>query len=73
MTMSKNVISGSGSLRSYSLYHYGNRKHINFNIKGSTFQGYDYDSGKHFSGTVSGNSVSLYDYEYSKYFNYAVY
>jgi hypothetical protein len=55
-----------------SLYHYGNKKHLNLEIKGSQFSGYDYDSGKHFSGSISGSAVSLYDYQTGRYYNFSI-
>lgn len=60
----------SGSLS--QLYDYGNRKHIDLEIRGDQFSGFDYASGKSFKGSVSGDSVSLYDYETSQFYNFTV-
>lgn len=63
-------VSGSGG-PNFSLYHYGNSRHINLRVDGESFQGYDYDSSSHFSGRVNGNSVSLYDYGTGSHYNFA--
>ncbi|MHA7635039.1 hypothetical protein [Corallococcus sp. M7] len=55
-----------------SLYHFGNKNHLELKIEGQQFSGYDYDSRKHFSGSVNGNSVSLYDYDSGKYYNFSI-
>ncbi len=65
-------IGGTGSVNSFSLYHYGNQKHLSLNLNGNQFSGYDYHKSSNFSGTVSGNSISLYDYESSQYFDYSL-
>lgn len=58
------------SLREFFLYHYGNAKHLSFEISGGRFQGYDYDSGRHYSGLVTGNLITFFDYEFLMRFNY---
>lgn len=64
-------ISGSGG-PNYSLYHYGDRHHVELKINGNRFDGFDYGSRRHFSGDVNGSSISLYDYETSRYYNYSL-
>lgn len=55
----------------YSLFHYGNRKHIDLVIESNQFNGFDYDCRKHFSGTITNRNISIYDYEFNKYYNYS--
>jgi hypothetical protein len=61
-------ISGSGSAGSYSLYHFGNGKHISLKVGENGFEGYDHDSGTRFSGSIEGGSVSINDREGPKTF-----
>src|SRR5262249_33839870 len=65
-------ISGPGGAGTFSLYHYGNLKHVDLSVQAEAFHGYDYDTGQHFTGTVRGASISLYDDDGGKYFTYAV-
>jgi hypothetical protein len=56
-----------------SLFHYGNRRHIQCNRSGTqVIDGFDYDTNRHFNVNVSGQAVSVYDYEHGQYFNYSV-
>lgn len=61
---------GAGGL--FSLYHYGNKKHITLEISKEHFSGYDYDSGQHFTGTVSEGAINLFDYGTGQYSQYAI-
>jgi hypothetical protein len=54
-------ISGSGSAGSYSLYHFGNGKHISLKMGENGFEGYDHDSGTRFSGSIGDGSISIND------------
>ena len=56
---------------SYSLYDYGESRHIDLEITGNDFEGYDYGSNSYFSGTISGSSVSFYDYQTGQYYNFS--
>lgn len=65
-------ISGNrGASNSYSLYDYGESRHIDLEIKGNNFEGYDYGSNSHFSGTITGSSVSFYDYQTGQYYDFS--
>ncbi len=56
-----------------NLYHYGEKKHIDFKSKdGGKFEGYDYGSNRHFEVTVRGNNADVYDYGESRYFSYSI-
>jgi hypothetical protein len=55
-----------------SLYHFGNRSHLNIESQGGDFHGYDFASRRHFNGRVTGSSVSIYDHETNRHYNYAV-
>jgi len=61
-------ISGSGSAGSFSLYHFGNGKHISLKLSEEGFEGYDHDSGTRFSGSIGEGSVSINDKEGPKTF-----
>ncbi len=67
-----NIIAGFGTVNSYSLYHYGTKKHIALEIKQANFTGYDYDSGKHFQGSVANTAINIYDYETGQYYNFSI-
>ena len=68
----KCYITGNVNSDRFSLYHYGNSKQVELDIKKMHFEGHDHDSKKNFSGEVKGSSISVYDYELSKNFNYSV-
>ncbi|MEO0026425.1 MAG: hypothetical protein ABIK54_06670 [candidate division WOR-3 bacterium] len=65
-------ISGYGEEDSYSIYHHGNRHHIELKIEGSGFEGYDYGSGSRFSGSVEGSSVVILDGQERKYYYFTI-
>jgi hypothetical protein len=55
-----------------SLFHFGNRAHIDFKMKSATkFEGYDYASKKHFECESKRGEVSLYDYDDGKFHSYS--
>jgi len=62
-------ISGSGTEGRYSLYHFGNGKHISLKVSDDGFEGYDHDSGMRFSGSVKEKSISINDTEGPKIFD----
>lgn len=66
------MISGYGEEGCYSLYHHGNRRHIELMIRDSGFEGYDYDSRSHFSGSVEGSSVVIFDGQDRKYYYFTI-
>jgi hypothetical protein len=56
-----------------SLYHFGNRAHIELAMNGAQFSGYDFDSAHHFNGSVQDKRVRvvrLYDSEHDGDFLY---
>ncbi|MGB6031422.1 MAG: hypothetical protein WBH55_01200, partial [Bacteroidota bacterium] len=61
-------ISGSGSAGSFSLYHFGNGRHISLKVSEKGFEGYDHDSGARFSGSIGEDSISIADKEGPKLF-----
>jgi len=63
-------IAGFGTGNSFSLFHYGNRKHISLELDSTNYNGYDYDTGSHYTGSVNGNAITLYDYEQTSYYHY---
>jgi len=65
-------VSGYGEKDCYSLYHHGNRHHIELKIRGSSFEGYDYGSGAHFSGSVDGSSVVVFDGQDRRYYYFTI-
>jgi hypothetical protein len=55
-----------------SLFHFRDRRHIEFDRNGQQVNGFDYATNQHFSGTVNGNAVSLFDYEDNQNYNYSL-
>ena len=66
-------VSGSRHGNQFSLFHYGNGRHLSMKVEGyGSFSGFDYSSSSHFSGTITGSSISLYDYESGGWFSYGI-
>ena len=56
----------------YSIYDFGDGRHLTLSFKDEAFHGYDHKVDKAFSGEVSGNSVTLRDEEANKEFYYSI-
>ncbi len=63
---------GTGNGTSFSLFHYGDRHHVDLTITGTHFEGFDYGSRGHYSGDVSRDTTSLYDHKLQKHFSYTL-
>jgi len=64
--------SGTGSGNRFSLYHHGQRHHVDLQIMGNSFEGYDSGTGSNFSGTVNGSTISVVDFGAEDYFRYSL-
>ncbi len=57
----------------FSLYDFGNGRHLTLSFDGPRFTGFDHKTSKPFFGLISGDSVSIHDSETDRDFYYSVY
>ena len=64
---------GTGSGNRLSLYHHGQRHHVDLQIiMGNSFAGYFSGTGSNFAGTVNGSTISVVDFGARDYFKYSL-